>query len=128
MIQPIVKLANEPKAKCGKRTTPPETGNIVPSSAKVRPMQMIMAPPMAQERIAAGPASCEASSAPKSQPEPMIEPTPANSSPVRPMWRFSPLVSSSGWSESEVALSGSLGRCAGSVTVITRPLTRPRRR
>ena len=30
VIQPIVKLVNEPKAKWGKRTTPPETGNIVP--------------------------------------------------------------------------------------------------
>jgi hypothetical protein len=84
VIQPIVKLANEPKAKCGKRTTPPETGNIVPSSEKVRAMSMIITPPRTQEMIAAGPASWEASSAPNSQPEPMIEPTPANSSPVRP--------------------------------------------
>ena len=60
---------------------------------------MIITPPRTQERIAAGPASCaDASSAPNSQPEPMIEPTPANSSPVRPTWRFSPLVSSSGCS------------------------------
>ena len=87
VIQPMVKLAKEPKAKCGKRTTPPETGNIVPSSAKVSAMQMIIAPPMTHERIAAGPASCEASSAPNSQPEPMIEPTPAKRSPVRPMCR-----------------------------------------
>lgn len=32
----------------------------------------------------AGPAACEAFMAPKSQPEPMIEPTLANSSPMRP--------------------------------------------
>ena len=31
-IQPDRKLANEPKVMCGKRTTPPETGNAVPSS------------------------------------------------------------------------------------------------
>ncbi len=33
VIHPVTKLAVEPKAMCGKRTTPPESGNIVPSSA-----------------------------------------------------------------------------------------------
>ena len=33
LIQPMVKLANEPKDRCGKRMTPPVIGNIVPSSA-----------------------------------------------------------------------------------------------
>ena len=47
-------------------------------------MSVIITPPMAQEMIAAGPAAAEASSAPKSQPEPMIEPTLANSRPITP--------------------------------------------
>jgi hypothetical protein len=33
LIHPRVLLANDPHTKCGYRTTPPETGNIVPSSA-----------------------------------------------------------------------------------------------
>jgi hypothetical protein len=56
---------------------------------------MIMIPPRTQERIAAGPAIVDALSAPNSQPEPMIDPTPAKSSAVRPMCRCRPLVSSS---------------------------------
>ena len=39
--------------------------------------------------IAAGPAATAAFRAPKSQPEPMIEPTLANSSPTTPTWRLS---------------------------------------
>ena len=39
--------------------------------------------------IAAGPAATAAFRAPKSQPEPMIEPTLANSSPMTPTWRLS---------------------------------------
>ena len=55
--------------------TPPDTGNIVPSSAKHRPISMIMTAPMTHEKIAAGPAMADAFSAPNSHPEPMIEPT-----------------------------------------------------
>jgi hypothetical protein len=33
VIQPLVKLAKDPNEKCGKRMTPPATGNITPSSA-----------------------------------------------------------------------------------------------
>ena len=33
VIQPVVKLAKEPNEMCGKRTTPPDSGNMVPSSA-----------------------------------------------------------------------------------------------
>ena len=39
--------------------------------------------------MAAGPAAWEALSAPKSQPDPMIEPTLAKSSPTTPTWRLS---------------------------------------
>src|SRR6476659_7037917 len=52
-------------------------------------MSRIIRPPSAQEMSAAGPAAVDASSAPKSQPEPMIEPTLANSSPTTPTWRLS---------------------------------------
>jgi hypothetical protein len=41
---------------CGYRTTPPEIGNIGPSSAYVRPISRIITPAMSQEKIAAGPA------------------------------------------------------------------------
>jgi hypothetical protein len=47
--------------------------------------------------IAAGPAIWDAVSAPKSHPEPMIEPTPANSSPSRPTSRRSPRSSATTW-------------------------------
>src|SRR6478672_918839 len=57
---------------------------MVPSSAYVSAISRIISPPRAQEMIAAGPAAVDASSAPKSQPEPMIEPTLANSSPTTP--------------------------------------------
>src|SRR5699024_6740013 len=52
---------------------------------------MMRMAPMAQDRIAAGPAMLAASKAPKSHPEPMIEPTPVKSSPVLPISRLSPL-------------------------------------
>src|SRR5699024_9365458 len=45
--------------------------------------------PINQEKIAAGPACCEAYNAPNSQPDPMIEPTLVNSNPTRPMSRRS---------------------------------------
>jgi hypothetical protein len=38
----------------------------------------------------AGPAVAEALKAPKSQPEPMIDPTLANSNPTTPTWRLRP--------------------------------------
>ena len=87
VIQPIEKLANPPKAYCGNRMTPPVTGNIVPSSEKERPMSMIITPAMAQEKTADGPAMMLAFIAPNNHPEPMIDPTPANSRPIRPMSR-----------------------------------------
>ncbi len=55
---------------CGKRTTPPETGNTVPSSAKVRAISRIITIPIAQEMMAAGPAAIAAFIAPNSQPGP----------------------------------------------------------
>lgn len=44
---------------------------------------------MPQEMTAAGPAAVTALLAPKSQPEPMIEPTEAHMRPTRPTWRLS---------------------------------------
>src|SRR5690625_6886470 len=52
---------------------------------------MMRMAPMAHDRIAAGPAMLAASKAPKSQPDPMIEPTPVNSRPVLPISRLRPL-------------------------------------
>lgn len=56
-------------------------------------MTITMAPPMTQDRIAAGPAIWEAYSAPNNQPEPMIAPTPVNSRLVLPTSRHSPVSS-----------------------------------
>src|SRR5699024_10341433 len=53
--------------------------------------KMMRMAPMAHDRIAAGPAMLAASKAPKSQPDPMIEPTPVNSRPVLPISRLRPL-------------------------------------
>src|SRR5258708_3275040 len=50
---------------------------------------MTAAPPRTHEIREAGPATSEAFSAPNSQPDPMIEPTDANSSPTRPTSRRS---------------------------------------
>jgi hypothetical protein len=58
-------------------------------------MNMIMTAPMTHEKIATGPAIAEALNAPNNQPDPMIEPTPAKSSPIGPTCRFRPLVASS---------------------------------
>jgi hypothetical protein len=67
--------------------TPPETGNMVPSSAYTSPISTIAMAPMTHEKMAAGPAIADAFIAPNSQPEPMIDPTLAKSSPTMPMWR-----------------------------------------
>src|SRR3954470_10681839 len=50
---------------------------------------IIMRPPTIQEMIAAGPEAITASWAPKSQPEPMIEPTEAHIRPISPTSRRS---------------------------------------
>ncbi len=56
---------------------------------------MTMIEPSSQAKIAMGPAMWVALNAPNSQPEPMIEPTPANSRPTGPTCRRRPLVASS---------------------------------
>jgi hypothetical protein len=48
--------------------------------------------PMVQEMIAAGPAVATAPCAPNSQPEPMIEPPDAQSSPMNPISRRRPIL------------------------------------
>src|SRR5690349_2460097 len=58
-----------------------------PSSAWIRASTMIMTPPMIHEMIAAGPAATRPFCAPKSQPEPMMEPTDAQISPILPTSR-----------------------------------------
>jgi hypothetical protein len=52
---------------------------------------MIATPPMAHEMIAAGPAVASAPCAPKSHPEPMIEPPDAHRRPMNPISRRSPV-------------------------------------
>ncbi len=84
VIHPEVKLARCPNAIWGKRTTPPESGYITPSSAYTRAISRMRTPPSAHETTAAGPASLEAFSAPNSHPEPMMDPTLAKSSPTTP--------------------------------------------
>lgn len=71
------------------RPTPPDSGTITPSSAYTKAMASTITAPRAQEITAAGPASLEAFKAPNSQPDPMIEPMLANSSPTIPICRLS---------------------------------------
>ena len=49
--------ATLPKAKCGNRAVPPETGYMPPSSACTRARMMTAMPPMTQPIRAAGPAA-----------------------------------------------------------------------
>src|SRR6185436_1237194 len=60
---------------------------MAPSSAWASASRMTANPPMTHEISAAGPAIVDALSAPKSQPEPIIEPTDVNSSPTTPISR-----------------------------------------
>src|SRR5919206_4097288 len=73
-----------PNAVCGKRPVPPATGHIAPSSAWTSASSMIATAAIPQEMIAAGPAAASASCELKSQPEPMIDPVDAHSSPIKP--------------------------------------------
>ena len=79
--------AAPPNAMCGKRPVPPATGYIAPSSACTSARSMIAIPPIAQEMTAAGPAVDSAPCAPNSQPDPMIDPPDAQSSPMNPISR-----------------------------------------
>lgn len=58
---------------------------MVPSSAKHSPMRRIITAAIAHENMEAGPAIFAAFNAPKSQPDPMMDPTPAKSRLMRPM-------------------------------------------
>jgi hypothetical protein len=49
--------ATLPKARCGNRAVPPDTGYIPPSSACTRARKITATPPMIQPTIAAGPAA-----------------------------------------------------------------------
>jgi hypothetical protein len=55
---------------------PPASGNIVPNSAYVNPINRMMNVPKTQAIKAAGPATSAALHAPNNHPEPMIEPSP----------------------------------------------------
>src|SRR5215207_8053930 len=61
---------------------PPATGYILPSSACTSARIIIIAAPITQETSAAGPAICDAYRAPKSHPEPMIDPRDTKSNPI----------------------------------------------
>src|SRR6201746_532639 len=87
--QPKDAPAAPPKAEAGNRAAPPDTGYIPPSSAWTRARTRIATPPMTHEMIAAGPAVTRAFWAPKSQPEPMIDPVEAHSRPISPISRLS---------------------------------------
>src|SRR3954451_17950203 len=87
--QPDDDPAAQPKAECGNRADPPDTGYIPPSSAWTRASTRIATPPMTHEMIAAGPAVISAFCAPKSHPEPIIDPTDAQSRPISPTCRLS---------------------------------------
>ena len=87
---------------------PPETGYIPPSSACTSASTRMQTAPMIHEMIAAGPAMISASWAPKSQPEPMIEPIDAHISPTSPTSRSRERLRSLG-SFSSVATTTSCG-------------------
>ncbi len=69
---------------------PPATGNMPPSSACTSASSTIATVPISHEMIAAGPAATTAFSAPKSQPDPMMEPTEAHIRPMSPTSRRRP--------------------------------------
>src|SRR5215210_4907266 len=79
---PIMNPARLPNAKCGYRVDPPATGYIPPSSACTRARTIITRAPIIQEINAAGPAICDAYRAPKSHPDPMIDPSDTKRSPI----------------------------------------------
>src|SRR5215213_8513259 len=79
---PITNPARLPNAKCGYRVDPPATGYMLPSSACVSARTSITRAPSTHEIIAAGPAICAEVRAPKSHPDPMIDPSDTKSSPT----------------------------------------------
>src|SRR5215207_1621029 len=78
---PIKNPARLPKEKCGYRVDPPATGYMLPSSAWTSARTSITRAPSIQDINAARPAICEAYRAPKSHPDPMIDPSETNISP-----------------------------------------------
>ena len=82
--------ATLPKAKCGNRAVPPDTGYMPPSSACTSARTMMKTPPMTQARMAAVPAEYAPFHEPNSQPEPMIEVADAHVAPMNPISRLSP--------------------------------------
>src|SRR5215208_7170370 len=79
---PITNPARLPNAKCGYRVDPPATGYMLPSSAWASARTSITKAPSIHEIIAAGPAICAEVRAPKSHPDPMIDPSDTKSSPT----------------------------------------------
>src|SRR5215210_2910003 len=79
---PITNPARLPNAKCGYRVDPPATGYMLPSSAWASARTSITIAPSTHEIIAAGPAICAEVRAPKSHPDPMIDPSDTKSSPT----------------------------------------------
>ncbi len=69
---------------------PPLTGNIPPSSAWTSARRITATEPISQAIMAAGPPISEQARAPKSQPDPMIDPSEVRRSPKNPMSRVSP--------------------------------------
>ncbi len=95
---------------------PPETGYMPPSSAWTRARIRIATPPIPHEMIAAGPAAISAFWAPKSQPDPMMEPIEAHSRPMRPISRLRDVLRRPGAGVSVAAdISGDLLRSRGNV-------------
>src|SRR5215212_8650963 len=79
---PITNPARLPNAKCGYRLDPPATGYMLPSSAWTSARISITRAPTIHESVAAGPAIVDAVRAPKSHPDPMIDPSDTKSSPI----------------------------------------------
>src|SRR5690625_2658057 len=73
---------------CVMCTSAPEFGNIVESSANTNAMSRMAAAPIIQENTDIGPACLAASSATKSQPEPIMLPRLAYKRPMTPASRL----------------------------------------
>src|SRR5690349_5135879 len=86
-IQPAVKPASGPKTNRGNRAVPPDAGYAAPSSAWMSARIASMIAASTQDTSEAGPASVAAVSAPRSHPEPMIEPRETNRRPQNPTSR-----------------------------------------
>src|ERR1700740_3026250 len=86
-IQPAENPASGPKTKAGNLAVPPAIGYAAPSSACTRASSASITAASTQEIRDGGPARSAPVTAPRGQPEPMIEPRDTNMRPQKPTSR-----------------------------------------